>query len=237
VVGDDAATIASGPTVADPTTFGDAAAVLDRHLAPAEIPAAVRAHVARGVAGAALETVKAGDPLLARARAVVIGGNRDAVAAAAAEARARGYGTEVLERALEGDASATGRALAERLRRSPRDRPIAIIGGGETTVRVRAGGRGGRCQQLALAAALVLAGEPGLVLAAGTDGVDGPTDAAGAAVDGGSVVRARAGGIDPARALEATDSHRALAAAGDLVRTGTTGTNVADVVVALRPAC
>jgi glycerate-2-kinase len=189
------------------------------------------------VTGAALETVKAGDPVLARARTVVIGGNRDAVAAAAAAARARGYLTEVLEAPLEGDAAAAGQAFAARLRRAPRDRPIAIVGGGETTVRVRPGGEGGRCQHLALAAALELADEPGLLLAAGTDGVDGPTDAAGAAVDGASVARARACGIDPARALDATDSHRALAAAGDLVRTGPTGTNVADVVVALRPAC
>lgn len=237
VVGDDVATIASGPTVADPTTFADAAAVLARHVAPEDVPARVRAHVARGVTGAALETVKAGDPVLARARTVVIGGNRDAVAAAAAAARARGYLTEVLEAPLEGDAAAAGQAFAARLRRAPRDRPIAIVGGGETTVRVRPGGEGGRCQHLALAAALELADEPGLLLAAGTDGVDGPTDAAGAAVDGASVARARACGIDPARALDATDSHRALAAAGDLVRTGPTGTNVADVVVALRPAC
>ena len=104
-------------------------------------------------------------------------------------------------------------------------------------MRVVAGGRGGRCQQLALAAARALAGEPGVVLAAGTDGIDGPTEAAGACIDGETVTRATAQGFDPERALAATDSHAVLAATGDLVTTGPTGTNVADVVVALRPAC
>ena len=111
----------------------------------------------------------------------------------------------------------------------------ALVAGGETTVRVR-GGSGGRAQHLALAAAVELAGSAVVLLAAGTDGVDGPTDAAGACVDGETVARARAAGADPAEALAATDSHRLLARTGDLVRTGPTGTNVADVVVALRPA-
>src|SRR5262249_2659937 len=97
--------------------------------------------------------------------------------------------------------------------------------------------RGGRSQHLALAVAIELAGSPGVVLAAGTDGIDGPTDAAGACVDGGTVARALARGFDPAAALAETDSHPPLAATGDLVQTGPTGTNVADLVVALRPAC
>src|SRR6185369_9294374 len=111
----------------------------------------------------------------------------------------------------------------------------ALVAGGETTVRV-AGGRGGRCQHLALAAAIDLAGTPAVLLAAGTDGVDGPTDAAGACVDGETVARARAAGWDVGEALALTDSHPLLAHTGDLVRTGPTGTNVADVVVALRGA-
>ena len=138
---------------------------------------------------------------------------------------------------LEGDAAGAGRLVAARLRAMPRDRPVAVVAGGETTVRVVGHGHGGRAQHLALAAAIAIAGEPCVVLAAGTDGVDGPTDAAGACVDGETIRRARAAGLDPEAALAATASHPLLAATGDLVRTGPTGTNVADVVVALRGAC
>ena len=233
VVGDDLATIGPGPTVADPTTFRDAEAVVDRWLG-VDAPERVRQHLARGSAGGVAETVKPGDPVLARARTVAIGGNRDATEAAARTAIARGYATEILA-PLTGDAGAAGRSIAARLRAAPADRAVAIVAGGETTVRVQPGGRGGRAQHLALAAAGALAGLPAVVLAAGTDGVDGPTDAAGACVDGDTIARGR--GFDAERALAATDSHRFLAATGDLLVTGPTGTNVADVVVALRAAC
>ncbi len=237
VVGDDPATIASGPTVADPTTFADAAAALARHLRPDEVPPAVRAHLASGSAGRLPETVKPGDPVLRGTHTVVVGGNGAAVAAAAAAARMRGYATDIVDEPLAGDAADAGRALAAHLRAAPRGRAVAVVAGGETTVRVVPGGVGGRCQHLALAAAAVLAGEPCVLLAAGTDGVDGPTRAAGACVDGGTVGRALALALDPVAALAATDSHALLAATGDLVVTGPTGTNVADVVVALRAAC
>ena len=237
VPGDDPATIASGPTVGDPSTFADAARVLGAALRPADVPDAVRARIDRGVRGEEAETLKPGDPLLARTATVVIGTNADARRAAAAAATARGYATEIVTEPIVGDAAAAGRALVARLAAAPRDRAVALIAGGETTVRVVPGGRGGRCHHFALAAALALVDEPAVLLAAGTDGVDGPTDAAGACVDGSTVVRARAADFDPDRALAATDSHRLLAATGDLVRTGPTGTNVADVVVALRSAC
>jgi glycerate 2-kinase len=235
VAGDDPAVIGSGPTVPDPTTFADAAAVLARWLAPGDVPPAVAAHVAAGVARRVPDTAKPGDPAFARAVTVVVGGNCDAVDAAARAACARGYAVDVVPEPIAGDAADAGRALAARLRAAPRERPAAVVAGGEPTVRVRPGGRGGRAQHLALAAASALAGEPAVLLAAGTDGVDGPTDAAGACVDGGTI--ARAAGVDPERALAATDSHRALLASGDLLRTGPTGTNVADVVVGLRAAC
>jgi len=237
VVGDDLATIASGPTVADPTTFADATTHVQRHLSPAAIPPAIAAHLARGRAGAVSETVKPGDPVLARVRTVLVGGNRDAVAAAAEVAAARGYATTTLAEPLVGDAAAAARLMTERLRTLPRDRPVALVAGGETTVRVVPGGTGGRSQHLALAAVTALAGEPAVLLAAGTDGVDGPTDAAGACVDGETLVRAAAVGRDVPRALALTDSHPVLAATGDLLRTGPTGTNVADLVVTLRAAC
>lgn len=229
VVGDDPATIGSGPTVPDPTTHADALATLARYRV--EAPLAVRDHLVRGAAGATPETMKAGDPA-AGGIVVVAAGNADAVAAAARAAATRGYAVREWPHPLAGDAAAEGRALAAALRGERG--PIALIAGGEPTVRAVGDGVGGRAQHLALAAAVDLAGLPAVLLAAGTDGVDGPTDAAGACVDGGTVERLCAAGIDPASALASTDSHRALEASGDLVRTGPTGTNVADVVVALR---
>lgn len=237
VVGDDLATIASGPTVPDPTTSADAAAVLGRFLAPDEVPPTVQAHVRRGCAGVVPDTLDPDDPLLARTRTFLVGSNRDAVDAAVAHAARLGFDVTRVPEPIVGDAAAAGRLLAERLGALPRDRAVALVAGGETTVRVVPGGRGGRSQHLALAAAAVLAGTPAVLLAAGTDGVDGPTDAAGACVDGETVARARAAGHDPVAALRATDSHPLLAATGDLVVIGPTGTNVADVVVALRVAC
>ena len=237
VVGDDPATIASGPTVADATTFADAREAVERWLAPGAVPSRVRAHLEAGVRGSVAESVKPGDPVLARTVTHVLAGNRTAVAAAAAAARGFGFEPHLIAEPLRGDAARAGRRLIAALDAAPRERPVAVVAGGETTVRVRPGGRGGRSQHLALAAALALAGRPGVVLAVGTDGIDGPTDAAGACVDGGTVARARARGLDPDAALAATDSHPLLAATGDLVRTGPTGTNVADLVVALRPAC
>ena len=233
VVGDDPAVIASGPAAADATTFADAAAVLARYLRPDDVPPAIASHLARGVAGEVADTLKPGDPVLARVRSVVVGDNGTAVAAAAAAAAARGHAVEIVAEPVVGDAGAAGRTLARRLLALPRGG--ALIAGGETTVRAK-GGIGGRSQHLALAAAIEIAGTPAVLLAAGTDGVDGPTDAAGACVDGETVSRAGAAGVDPVAALATTDSHTLLARTGDLIRIGPTGTNVADVVVALRPA-
>jgi glycerate 2-kinase len=232
VVGDDLATIASGPTVGDPTTFADALAALARlGVTP---PRAVADRLRRGAAGEIAETPKPGDPVFARVHTRLAGGNGDAVAAMAAEAGRRGYAVVVQRELLTGDAADAGARLAAALLAAPGREPIAIVAGGETTVRARPGGVGGRSQHLALAAAAALAGTGAVLLAAGTDGVDGPTGAAGGCVDGETTARARAAGVDVADALAATDSHRALEATGDLVVTGPTGTNVADVVVALR---
>src|SRR5262245_35087376 len=184
VVGDDPATIGSGPTAADPTTYADALAVVRRWLPPDVVPPGVRARLESGASGALPETLKPGDPLLARARLEVLADNRTAVAAAADVARARGFEARVLTAPLMGDAAAAGRLVVERLVHGPSTRPVAVIAGGETTVRVAPGGWGGRSQHLALASAIALEGLEGVVLAAGTDGIDGPTDAAGACVDG-----------------------------------------------------
>lgn len=237
VVGSAPGAIGSGPTVPDPTTFRDALEVL--RLREVEVPAAVRAHVQRGDLGEVPETPKPGDPAFARATYRVIADNRDALAAAAEEAERLGYRTTVVADDVEGEArevavEAAALAWGAHAEGEPAGAPAAFLLGGETTVTVRGGGRGGRSQELALAAALEIEGEPGVVVAAaGTDGRDGPTDAAGGMVDGETVARGRAAGLEATDALARNDAHTFLRASGDLVVTGPTGTNVADLVLVL----
>jgi hydroxypyruvate reductase len=239
VVGDAMETIASGPTVADPTTYADARAVLERRGLFALAPAAVVERLRAGMEGRAEETPKPGDPRLARARSVIVGSNRLAAEAASAAAEELGYSAAIVTTAMQGEAREAGRRIAE-LVRGARDRgvparpPACLILGGETTVTVRGTGRGGRNQELALAACLALEGVAGIALMAlATDGTDGPTDAAGAIVDGGTAAAARAAGLDPAAALDNNDSYACLSAAGGLMITGPTLTNVNDLAVAL----
>ncbi|MEJ2538672.1 MAG: MOFRL family protein [Gemmatimonadota bacterium] len=173
----------------------------------------------------------------------IVGSGSRAVEAAAVRARDLGYRTHILSRKLEGEARNAGRALA-RVGMAVQDGvagpapPACILASGETTVRVTGSGLGGRNQEVALGAALALEGRSGIVVASlGTDGVDGPTDAAGGLADGSSVERARAMGRSVADALERNDAYPVLDALGDLVRTGVTGTNVADLMVVLvRPS-
>jgi len=239
VIGDPLDVVGSGPTVPDASTFADALAVLDRFGLRAAAPATVVDRLRRGAQGQAPETPKPGDPLFERVGVDVIGNNALVVEAAAARARVLGFTPHVLTRALEGEARAVALDLVARARaaqsgRGPAAPPACLIAGGEVTVTVRGRGTGGRCQELGLAAAIALAGVEGLVLlAAGTDGTDGPTAAAGAIVDGGTVARARARGVDPASRLDDNDSHAALAAAGDLVATGPTNTNLLDLYLVL----
>jgi len=235
VIGDDPATIGSGPTAPDSTTFEDVAAVL-REWGRA-VPPAIHAVIRAGVGGERPETLKREDPMVERAAYVVVGSNALAVSGAQSAASAAGYLVVPFGHVLAGEAEEEGVRVASRILDDPTTgRPVALVAGGEPTVRVVPGGVGGRAQHLALAAAPGIAGSRCLLLAAGTDGIDGPTDAAGAWVDGGTMAEAAALGIDVAGALARTDSHPALARLGSLVRTGPTGTNVADVVIALR-AC
>jgi glycerate 2-kinase len=232
VPGDRFDVIGSGPCTPDPSTFADALAVLARRGVGGAFPAAARAHLEAGARGERPESPKPGDPALARVHATRLAGNDTALAAAAEEARRRGLAVVPLPGALRGEAREAGRrlaALAGALRPSV---PTVLIAGGETTVTLRGSGRGGRSQELALAAALALAGVPGVaLLAAGTDGSDGPTDAAGACVDGDTVARASARGLDARAALAAHDSHSFFSGAGGVLRTGPTGTNVMDLVL------
>lgn len=238
VAGDPLHDIGSGPTAPDPTTFADARAALVRHGLWPAVPDAVRLHLEAGLAGHVPETIKPGDPRLARAACRVVASGRHAALAAAAAARAAGLAADVLATRVEGEAREFGRLLAALARGlhsgdAGRPRPACWVLSGETTVALGpAVGRGGRNQEAALAAAIALAGCPDVLVAClGTDGTDGNTDAAGAIVDGDTL--ARAGGRDPHAALAAHDSHPLLAAAGALLRTGPTLTNVGDLALVL----
>lgn len=235
VVGGALDVIASGPTVPDPTTFADALEVLEsRGITP---PAAVLAHLRAGDEGEREETPKPGDPAFGRASAHVIAGSREALAGAVREAERLGYRVRIVAEDLEGEASSVGEQVAQLAMGAlaeDADAPLAFLLGGETTVTVQGSGRGGRNQELALAAAVELEGVQGVLAAAmGTDGTDGPTDAAGAFADGGTVARGHAAGLDARDALRRNDAYPFLRAAGDLIVTGPTGTNVNDVVLVL----
>ena len=237
VVGDDPSFIASGPTVADASRFEDALAVLRRFGGEAAYPSAIVAHLRRGAAGGVPETPKPGDARIALARTTVIGSRRNAMSGALVEADARGYHVTRLDDAVTGEArtAAVGHLRAVQARAAGLGRPACVVSSGETTVRVTGRGKGGRNQEFALAASplLALAGAPAAIASVGTDGIDGPTDAAGALADSTTVDRARAAGLVPARHLSDNDSYTFFDALGDLIRTGPTGTNVGDLQVIL----
>jgi glycerate-2-kinase len=233
VLGDEFATIGSGPCTADPTRYGDALAVLAGRGLLERVPTAVRRHLEEGAAGRRAESLPPGAPSLARVRQILLATNRDALAGAAACARARGCRVQIASDRLRGEARSLGRRLAAlALALRPSGRRTLILAGGEPTVTVRGSGRGGRAAELALAAALALRDRDEVaLLAAGTDGTDGPTDAAGAYADGGTCARGRALGLDPAGALAANDSYGFFAREGGCFVTGPTGTNVMDLVL------
>jgi hydroxypyruvate reductase len=235
VVGDDLSVIGSGPGVADPSTWADAGRALDRFGAGSS---AVRAMVARGANGAAPETPKPGDAALARVSAHVIGRRADALAGALAAAERLGYRATVMPGAVTGEARITAPEWLARAAEllAGAGRPVCLLSGGETTVRVRGSGRGGRNQEFALALArpiTTIAG-PAVAASAGTDGIDGSTDAAGAMVDSTTVARAAALGLgDLERYLDHNDSGAFFQALGDSIRTGPTDTNVGDLQILL----
>ncbi|UCF09856.1 MAG: glycerate kinase [Candidatus Bipolaricaulota bacterium] len=237
VPGDTLTTVASGPTTADPTTYADALDILERYCLSDRVPRAIRRLLQGGAHGVLEETPKPGDPRLSMAENILIGSGRDAVGAALRFGETCGLRARRLPWPLTGEARAAGRAMGELARELRQHATLSepstlLAGSGETTVTVTGSGHGGRNQELALAAAASLEGlDSAVVCALGTDGRDGPTDAAGALVDGGTADRVRAAGIDLHAALEANDAYPALAAAGDLLITGPTGTNVADLVL------
>jgi hydroxypyruvate reductase len=234
---DDPATIGSGPCAPDDPSASELRRRAESAGLWRSLPAGVRRYVELVEEGAAAETPKRGDAAFARVETAIVASNRQAVAGAAARAEAAGLDVVVAPEPLAGEAARAGERIAETLLQAERaGRHRCLIWGGETTVTLGAGsGRGGRCQELALAAAQVLARGPSraALLAAGTDGRDGPTDAAGAVVDSATWVAILGAGRDPAVALASHDAYGALDAAGALLRTGLTGTNVADVVIGI----
>jgi hydroxypyruvate reductase len=237
VTGDDPTHIASGPCVADPTTFGDAVAILARY--GVEPPPAVAAHLERGARGETPETPKPGDPSLARAESRVIATAHASLEAAAAFFRERGISPLVLGDSVTGEASEVAKvygALAREVRRygAPARPPAALISGGETTVTLRGRGRGGRCSEFLLSLAVDLAGlDETWALACDTDGIDGSEDNAGAILAPDSLARAAALGLEAKARLADNDGYGFFSALGDLVVTGPTRTNVNDYRVIL----
>jgi hydroxypyruvate reductase len=235
VIGDNLDVIGSGPTAPDVSTFAGAVEILDRYAIRERVPASVRERLEQGARGDIPETPKPDDPVFARVRNAIVGSNRLALAAAAARARALGYRTLVLSSEIQGEAREIARmhaAIASEIARTghPIKPPACIVTGGETTVTLRGDGLGGRAQEFALAAALDIAGlENVVVFCAGTDGSDGPTDAAGAVADGQTLGRKP----DARGYLNRNDSYHYFEALNDLVITGPTNTNVMDVCIML----
>ncbi len=229
VAGDAVDVVGAGPFAPDPTTYADAWAVLVRRDLLEQVPHAVRRQLEAGCRGARPETPDPGTPGLDRVRHDVLANTETALLGVEAAMRAEGR-TPLRVGELAGEAREVGaRLAAEALAVS--DSRLCLLGGGETTVTVRGDGRGGRSQELALAAAIALENSPALLLAAGTDGTDGPTDAAGAFADGASLARGAAKGLDAADHLERNDAYSFFAQEGGLLVTGPTGTNVRDLVL------
>lgn len=238
VIGDSPASIGSGPTVADPSTFEQCLAIVDRYRLRDALPRAVIDHLQSGAAGRIAETPKA----LPCSPYRIVASNRISIDAAAHAAREAGCRVEILTAEMQGHTHDAAHQFATALRRAAsahRDaRPLVLLAGGETTLAVEGAGRGGRNQEFALVAALDLQGIDNVaLLSAGSDGTDGPTDAAGAFIDGSTITRARALGLDPQDALRRHDSYPLLDALADLHRTGPTGTNVMDIVIGLCYQC
>ena len=235
VPGDDLATIGSGLTVPDPTTFSDAIGIMKRRRIWGRTPERVRDHLEKGLAGEIPETAKSNDPIFEHVTNLLIGSNRTAVDAAAKEAERRGY-TIAKWRDLAGEADDLGRDLAHYMAKIETAQ-VCVVAGGEPTVTVHGSGRGGRAQQCALAMLMELAqiapDAKIAALVAGTDGIDGPTDAAGAFAFTDSAERAVVGGIEPAVALRRNDAYAVFDSIDDLLRIGPTGTNVTDLLIGL----
>jgi len=239
VVGNPLDVIASGPAVPDTSTFADAWHVLQKYDLLDGVPPSVVARLRAGVAGQIPDTPKPGDPAFERVQTVVVGSNEIAAQAAVAKARELGLNSLLLSTFIEGEAREVAKVFAGigkgMVRHGwPLSPPACLVAGGETTVTVQGEGRGGRNQELALAAALAIEGWDDLcVVGLATDGTDGPTDAAGAVAWGDTLARARTLELDAEVSLADNDSYRFWTALGDIIVTGPTNTNVNDLIFVL----
>lgn len=239
VIGDDLDTIASGPTVPDSVTFSGCGEVIDKYGLRRKIPHSVEAYIDKGVRGEAEETPKPGDPAFLKTQNVIVGSNILSALAAKERAAELGYGSLLLSTYIHGETEEVAKvhgAIAREIVRSgnPLGPPACIVSGGETTVTIDGPGLGGRNQEFALAAAIEIDGLDNVViLSGGTDGTDGPTDAAGAIADGSTVRRAEGLGLNPRVSLSKNDSYNFFSPLGDLVITGPTNTNVMDLRLVL----
>jgi hydroxypyruvate reductase len=239
VVGDDLDVIASGPTVPDASTFAQCSEIIDRYGIREQLPASIVTHLANGLDGVILETPKPSPKRWRHVHNLVVGSNKDAMAAAKTKAQALGYPPLILSSCIEGETRTVAQvhgAIAREILTSahPLSAPACLLSGGETTVTLKGDGIGGRNQEFALAAALDIAGQCHIVvLSGGTDGTDGPTDAAGAIADHTTVQRAETGGLDCRRHLDNNDAYPLFKALGDLLITGPTQTNVMDLRIIL----
>jgi glycerate-2-kinase len=238
VIGDDLGSIGSGPTAGDRSTFSDAVEVLQRYRSWHAVPAAVRRYLHRGQKGAAPETLKPGSRRLRSVQHHIIGNNRIMLEAVACAARQAGLHTKFVSHPIMGEARVAAKQLTDLAKamtqRRSLKRPCCVVAGGETTVTVTGRGKGGRAQEFAASAAFEMAGLPNTwVMALGTDGTDGPTDAAGAIVSGRTVARAKEHGIDLRSSLNRHNTYPALKALRCHIHTGPTGTNVNDLYLVL----
>jgi glycerate 2-kinase len=239
VIGDDLNVIASGPAVSDTSTFADARGVFKKYDIWHKLPPSVATRIQQGLAGHVEDTPKAGDDVFKRCYSELVGTNIQALIAASKEARQKGYRSLILSSTVEGEAREVVKmfaAFAKEVRNSanPIPAPACLLCGGETTVTIQGNGKGGRNQEFALASAMIIDSmENIVVLSGGTDGTDGPTDAAGAIVDGNTVGRALANHLDPLDFLRRNDSYHFFKPLNDLIITGPTRTNVSDVYMVL----
>lgn len=237
VPGDDLEVIASGPTVADTSTFSEACSIIEKYGLETRLPASVVTNLITGRDGQLPETVRPGDPVLEHVTNLIIGKNEDALIGAKIEAERLGYATRVINSNLQGDVAVAAKEIFAQILAYNGRTPACLLTGGETTVTLTGNGKGGRNQQLALYFLdEMVRSDPGrklTFLAAGTDGTDGPTDAAGAFADKSVIRQASLLGMDPLKYLTANDPYHFFQNAGALLKTGSTQTNVMDISIAL----
>jgi glycerate 2-kinase len=242
VIGDPVESIASGPTAADPTTFRQTWQVIEKYKLADRLPGMVKKYLREGIEGKSPETLKPGDPIFNKTQNIVLGNNFLSLKNAEQAAQGLGYNTIILSSRIQGEAKEIARAISGMVAEitatgHPLARPACLLMGGETTVTIKGAGMGGRNQELVLSALLSLknVAEPFLLVSCGTDGTDGPTDAAGGMISGETWIESAKLNLKPQKYLDTNDAYHFLEKVDGLIKTGPTGTNVMDIIFALIP--